>query len=157
VHFTEQLSVPVSIAEAWDFIWQVERVAACLPGCTGVVEKVPQKSYVAHIQDHVGPYKVGFDLDVEIGDIQPQKSIKLKASGKDPKLGTSQRVEMLVMLREDGQHMTILDVDAEVEVLGKIATLGQFVVKRKAGDIVKQFTKNIAAELKPSVAGGQRA
>ncbi|MBM2812588.1 MAG: hypothetical protein HW416_3347 [Chloroflexi bacterium] len=157
MHFTEQLNVPVSVPEAWDFIWQVKRVAACLPGCVGVDEVVPQKSYLAHFQDHVGPYKVAFDLDVEIKDVQLEKSITLHASGKDPKMGISQRVDLAVSLREAGPQNTILDVEADVEVLGKVATLGQFVVKRKAAEIVKQFTQNIGAELKPQVAGGQRA
>jgi carbon monoxide dehydrogenase subunit G len=157
VHFSEKLDVPVSVAEAWDFIWQVERVAACLPGCIGVDEKVAQKSYIAHFQDHVGPYKVAFDLDVEIKDVQPPQSIKLSANGKDPKLGVAQKVDLDVSLREAGPQNTVLDVEADVEVLGKVATLGQFVVKRKAAEIVKQFTRNIAAELQPRATEGQRA
>ncbi|MPZ13688.1 MAG: hypothetical protein GEU73_04580 [Chloroflexi bacterium] len=157
MHFSEQLSVPASVSEAWDFIWQVQRVAVCLPGCVGVEEKVPQESYLAHFHDHVGPYKVHFDLDVRIRDVQPQKSIGLNASGKDMKLGVSQRVDLQVALREAGPENTVLDVKADVEVLGKVATLGQFVVKRKAAEVVRQFAQNIASELKPHVTGEQRA
>jgi carbon monoxide dehydrogenase subunit G len=151
MHFAEQLDVPVSVPEAWAFLWQAQRLAACLPGCVGVDELVPQKQYKAHFEDHVGPYKVKFDLDVTIDDAQPEKSIHLLASGKDARLGISQRVDLSVELRPVDPNRTVLDVNAEVEVLGKVATLGQFVVKRKAAEIVRQFTQNIAAEIAPPV------
>ena len=44
MRFEEQVKVPVSQAEAWDFLWQTRRVAACLPGCTSVEEVVPGRA-----------------------------------------------------------------------------------------------------------------
>jgi carbon monoxide dehydrogenase subunit G len=55
VHFEEQLRVPVSVADAWDFLWQTERVAACLPGCTGVEVVEAGKTYRAQFEDRIGP------------------------------------------------------------------------------------------------------
>jgi len=147
VHFTEQLEVPVSVPEAWEFLWQAERLARCLPGCVGVTELEPKKKYRARIEDHVGPYKIGFDLDVTIEEARPQERIRMAATGQDRRLGVSQRVTLQVDLRPSDSGGTILDVEADVEVLGKVATLGQFVVKRKANEIVKQLAQNIEREL----------
>jgi carbon monoxide dehydrogenase subunit G len=70
-------------------------------------------------------------------------------------MGVTQRVDLTVNLSETGDDGTALAVEADVEVLGKVATLGQFVVKRKAQEVVKQFTRNIEAELGPVPVGGQ--
>jgi carbon monoxide dehydrogenase subunit G len=153
LHFSEKLEVPAPLVDAWAFIWDAPRLAACLPGCVGVEEIEAGQAYKARFEDHVGPYKVHFDLDIQVKESEPLKRVRILASGRDAKLGVTQRVDLTVALSEAGAAGTALDVEAEVEVLGKVAALGQFVVKRKAQDVVKQFTRNIEAELRPAPAG----
>lgn len=153
MHFEEQIRVPVSAAGAWDFLWQIKRLAACLPGCTGVQEVEAKKKYKAQIEDHVGPFRVHFDLDVVVEESTARQHIRLTSTGQDRRLGAAQKVALDVKLTEVDGNQTVLDINADVEILGKIATLGQFVVKRKVKDIVSQFTQNVAAQFK---AGSQR-
>jgi len=152
VHFSEQLEVPAPLAEAWAFIWDAPRLAACLPGCVGVEQVRAGEAYRARFEDHVGPYKVHFDLDIKVKETVPLERVRIFASGRDARLGVTQRVDLTVILAEKETPGTTLAVEAEVEILGKVATLGQFVVKRKAQDVVKQFTRNIEAELRPTAA-----
>jgi carbon monoxide dehydrogenase subunit G len=147
VRFEEQVKVPVSLAAAWDFLWQTERVAACLPGCTAVEEVEAGKRYKAQFADAIGPYKASFDLDIVVLEATPQERIRLQASGQDKRLGASQQVTLDVALRGVAPAVTVLDVTADVQILGKIAALGQFAIKRKAKDVVQQFARNVAAEL----------
>jgi carbon monoxide dehydrogenase subunit G len=149
VHFSEKLEVPAPLADAWAFIWDAPRLAACLPGCVGVDEVEAGKLYKARFEDHVGPYKVHFDMDIEVKESAPPERVRIFASGRDAKMGVAQRVDLTVNLSKAGDNGTALAVEADVEVLGKVATLGQFVVKRKAQEVVKQFTRNIEAELRP--------
>ncbi|HEY3117924.1 MAG TPA: SRPBCC domain-containing protein [Chloroflexota bacterium] len=153
MHFSEQLQVPAPLADAWEFIWDTQRLGRCLPGCVSVAEVTPGELYKARFEDHVGPYKVGFDLDIKVLETVPMDRVHIQASGRDPKLGVTQRIDLTVALTDAGEVGTSLAVEAEVEVLGKIATLGQFVIKRKAQDVVKQFAHNIEAELQPATAG----
>jgi carbon monoxide dehydrogenase subunit G len=152
LHFSEQLQVPATIADAWEFIWDAPRLARCLPGCVGVQEIEPRQAYKARFEDHVGPYKVHFDLDIQVKETRPLEMVHITAGGRDARLGVTQRVDLTVTLREIEAARTGLDVEAEIEVLGKVATLGQFVVKRKAQEVVKQFARNIEAELGPTAA-----
>ena len=153
MHFTEQIQVPAPLADAWTFIWDAQRLSHCLPGCVSVEEVEAGIVYRARFEDHVGPYKVGFDLDIQVKETQPLKLVHIQASGRDAKLGVTQRVDLTVTLHEAGEAGTALAVEADVEVLGKVATLGQFVIKRKAQEVVKQFARNIEAELQPASAG----
>lgn len=154
MHFSERITVPAPLSEAWALIWDAPRLARCLPGCVGVDEIKPGELYKARFEDHVGPYKMHFDLDIEVKESVPMERARIIASGRDVKLGVTQRVDLTVELDALADSAgTAMAVEAEVEVLGKVATLGQFVVKRKAQDVVKQFTRNIEAELKaPAVA-----
>ena len=154
MRFEEQIRVPVGVPQAWDFLWQIKRVAACLPGCREVEEIEPGKAYKAQFADAIGPYKASFDLDITVEETRPQEMIQLTASGQDKKLGASQQVTMTVRLRPAGEAATILDVTADVVILGKIATLGQFAIKRKAKDTVQKFARNIAAELQSGAVRG---
>ena len=148
MHFEEEIRVPVSLNEAWDFLWQAERLAACLPGCKSVQELEPRKRYKAQVEDHVGPFRVHFDLDVVVEASEPQEHVRLVATGQDRRLGASQRVALDVRLKGAGPQETILNVAADVEILGKIATLGQFVVKRKVKEVVSRFTENVRMQLR---------
>jgi carbon monoxide dehydrogenase subunit G len=147
MHFEEKIQVPVSVEEAWDFLWKVERLAACLPGCKGVQELEPKKKYKAQVEDRVGPFGVHFDLDVVVEASEPQEHVRLTAVGHDRRLGASQRIVLDVKLEASGPNDTVLNVEADVEILGKIATLGQFVVKRKVKEVVGRFTENVRMEL----------
>ncbi len=157
MRFEEQVRVPVPVAEAWDFLWQTERLAACLPGCKSVAVIEPRKTYKAQFEDAIGPYRVSFALDVAVLEAHPPERIRVAASGQDRRLGVTQQVELDVAVRSLGASETILDVAADVQILGKIATLGQFAIKRKAKDIVQRFAQNIAAELQSQGARGSRA
>src|SRR4051794_2771819 len=131
MRFEEQVKVPVSLEQAWDFLWQTDRVAACLPGCTAVEEGEPGQRYKGQFADAIGPYKASFDLDIVVLEATPRERIRLQASGQDKRLGASQQVTLDVALRGVAPAVTVLDVTADVQILGKIAALGQFAIKRK--------------------------
>lgn len=149
MHFQEEIRVPVPVRDAWEFLWQVERLAACLPGCKGVEELEPQKRYKAQVEDRVGPFGVHFDLDVVVEASEPESRVRLSATGQDRRLGASQKLALDVRLEEAGPSETVLNVTADVEILGKVATLGQFVVKRKVKEVIGRFTENVRAQLRP--------
>jgi carbon monoxide dehydrogenase subunit G len=148
VLFAEAVNAPVSLDVAWDFIWQVDQLARCLPGCTGVEEVEAGARYRAFLEDQVGPYRVHILLDVTVVESAPPHYTRLLAVGKDDVVGVSQRIDLRVRLDEIGPHQTALHLDADVLVEGAIARLGGFLIKRKAADIVKQLARNVDAALR---------
>lgn len=157
MRFEERVEVPVSVADAWEFLWQVERLAACLPGCKHPQEIEPRKRYQVQIEDHIGPFRVHFDLEVAVQEAKEREFIRVLVTGQDKRLGATQKVALNVALKEVEGRKTILDVTADVELLGKVATLGQFAIKRKIKDVVRLFTQNIQAALQPRAAGASHA
>jgi carbon monoxide dehydrogenase subunit G len=150
VHFEEQVIAPVGQPAAWEFLWQTQRLAACLPGCKSVEELEPGKRYRAAFEDSVGPYQVHFDIDVTVEGSDPQTSVHLKAFGEDRRIGASQTVDLRVSLEPLSASETKIAIVAEVQLLGKIATLGQFLIKRKVKQVVADFALNVRTELERS-------
>lgn len=142
-----QIDVPVGLEEAWKFVWEIERLAACLPGCTRVEEVEALRRYSVQVEDQVGPYKVGFDFSVSVEESEPKRFIRVRAAGQDRRLGMSQQVDLFICFRGMDQERTILEIVADVNVVGRIAALGQFVVRRKIQETMSRFTSNVRAEL----------
>lgn len=148
MRFEERIHTDVPLARAWAFLWQTQRLAGCLPGCVGVAEVDPGRTYKMQFEDRVGPYKVHFDTDITVEETREHEYVRLRGTGQDKMLGASQQIVLAVTLDKRSEHETDLVVVADVEVLGKIATLGQFVIKRKARDVVTRFAQNIQDELR---------
>ena len=150
MRFDERIEVKANTTEVWSFLWDVERVAKCLPGCQEVRVLEPQKKYAVVIMERVGPFKARFDNTVDVLEMdEANLRVKIQAVGNDKKLGASTRTELTVKLEELATGGTSVDVVAEIQVIGKIASLGQVVIRRKAQDVVKKFAQAISQELEP--------
>ena len=53
---SKQVTVHVPRQSVWDFLWDVPRLTACVPGCEAVEEIEPNTRYQAVVRDKVGPF-----------------------------------------------------------------------------------------------------
>ena len=56
-------------------------------------------------------------------------------------------IDLEVKLQEGPQGGTIMQIGADIMVMGKIANLGQPIIKRKAQDVLTKFAQGLAREL----------
>ena len=147
MHFEQRIRVKADPAQTWAFLWDVERLARCLPGCEEARELEPGRRYEALVVERVGPFRTQFALEVKVVEEQTERLVRLHAAGKDQKLGTSFAGELEVRLQDPDAEGTALDILADIRVVGKIAGLGQVAIKRKAQDIMGRFGQAIVAEL----------
>ena len=50
----------------WSFLWDVPRLAACIPGAREVRAIEDGKRYAAVVADKLGPFRVQFPLEIEV-------------------------------------------------------------------------------------------
>ena len=146
MRFEERVEVPTGKAAVWRFLWDVERVAQCMPGFQEVREVSPEQ-YEVVIEERMGPFKIRFDMEMEVLERREEELVRLQVRGSDRKLGTSSRGELEVRLEGLDSGATALDIVADIQVTGKVASLGQAAIKRKAQDVVQKFAEALAAEL----------
>ena len=147
MRFDQRIEVKASPDRVWALLWEVDRVARCLPGCQEVQMVEAQKKYSVVVEQRVGQFKTRFNMDVDVVQFEEGRSIRLLSKGQDKVLGASSKGELELTLEPLPSGGTILEIGADISVVGKIATFGQAIIKRKAQQVMDGFGAALAAEL----------
>ena len=147
MRFEERIEVKAPAEDVWGLLWDIERLARCLPGCEAINELEPRRKYAAVVVERIGPFQARFGLELSVTKVDPERFVQLEVTGKDRKLAASMRGVMEARLERTGDEGTGLDIIADIQVTGKIAGLGQVVIKRKSRDVIGRFVQAITAEL----------
>ena len=147
MRFEERIEVKAPAEDVWGLLWDIERLARCLPGCEAINELEPRRKYDAVVVERIGPFQARFGLELSVTKVDPERFVQVEVTGKDRKLAASMRGVMEARLERTGDEGTALDIIADVQVTGKIAGLGQVVIKRKSRDVIGRFAQAITAEL----------
>ena len=144
--FEKTMSVKAPREAVWTFLWDVPRVAACIPGCKSAQVVEEGKRYTAVVTEKIGPFKVEFPLAIEVLEAQAPERLKARAGGKDTKVDGLVRVELDLQLAEAGGG-TEMRLSADISVLGKLGTLGHSVIVRRGDEVVAKFADALRAQL----------
>ena len=146
MQFKKEVEIAAPREKVWNFIWDVDRFIACVPGCKEAKTIEAGKKYAATMVEKVGPFKVEFPTSIEVLEREELTRIKAQASGADNKIGSRMKVDLDVNLREqDGK--TVLGFIASVDILGKLAALGHGIIKRKADQVLDEFAQAVKRRL----------
>jgi carbon monoxide dehydrogenase subunit G len=146
MEFTQRIGVDATPEKVWALLWDIKRMASCIPGCREATEVEAHKRYTAVVGERVGPFKVTFPLDIEILEAVEGRRLRAAASGKDSAIGSSMKMALDLSIAEDGDQ-TILDIKTDVAILGKLGALGHSMIKRKADDMMGKFAQALKAEV----------
>jgi uncharacterized protein len=146
VKFEKTVSVKAPREAVWQFLWDVPRMAACIPGCKGAQVVEEGKRYTATVGERVGPFKVEFPLSIEVLESRAPEHLKARAGGKDSKVDGLIKVELDLQLAE-AAGATEMRLSAELAILGKLGTLGHSVIIRKGDEVFGKFAEALRAHL----------
>ena len=146
MQFEKEVEIRAPREKVWNFIWDVDRFIACVPGCKDAKTLEPGKLYSATLVEKVGPFRVEFPTTIQILEKEELTRIKAQASGADNKIGSRMKVDLDVNLREHDQN-TVLGFVAAVDILGKLAALGHGMIKRKADQVLDEFAQAVKKQL----------
>ncbi|MEH7223612.1 SRPBCC domain-containing protein [Bacillus sp. JJ1566] len=135
----------------WDWVTTIERVAECIPGVENMKVIEINKHYSALATDRVGPFKVSFPMELSLEEAE-FPLMKIKAWGQDKITKTHVQLELFVEVNENESGGSELHLKVDLQMKGKLATLGQGMVNRKFTEKVEDFAKNLTAVLE----GGQQ-
>lgn len=131
----------------WEFVSNIESVAKCIPGLDEITAVEADKQYKVVANEKVGPFKVSFPMDLEVEELK-QPVMKLKATGQDKYTKTHVIVNLVVNIEPNSTtEGTDIKVNVDLQMKGKLATLGQGIINRKFTSKVDEFTENLTAVL----------
>src|SRR5918912_2024248 len=144
MRFENRFDVSAPIERVWDAVLDVERVAPKVPGAQ-VLERTGDDAYKVAIKVKVGPMSMTYRGEVEITerDEAAHRAV-MKARAKESRgQGTADADVTMVLSGADGR--TSATVTTEVQLSGKVATMGQGVLQDVSGRLVQTFATNLAA------------
>ena len=146
MQFEKEVEILAPREKVWNFIWDVDRFIACVPGCNEAKTIESGKLYSATMIEKVGPFRVEFPTTIEVLEREELTRIKAQATGADNKIGSRMKLSLDVQLREQGEK-TVLGFVAGVDILGKLAALGHGIIKRKADQVLDEFAQAVKKRL----------
>ena len=144
--FENSFDVDAPIDDVWSALLDVERVAPTVPGAE-VLERTGDDAYKVAIKVRVGPMSMKYQGEVEITDRdEAEHRAVMKARARESRgQGTANADVVMVLSGDDGR--TSATVTTDVQLSGKVATMGQGVLQDVSGRLVATFAKNLAAML----------
>lgn len=131
----------------WDVLIDIDKVAGWVEILHSVTEIKHLETYTAVIESKVGPVRLKAPLDVEVTVEEPGARAKIHATGTDPQVKSSITIDVAMELTDQAGGGTHMVLDATYSVLGKAASMGGGIIKKKADKIVEEFFGNAAKEL----------
>ncbi len=135
---TREVPIVASPDALWELLWDVPRIVECMPGCVEAREIEPHRRYAARMKHKVGPISLSVPLDVEVMEATAGSRLALAAKGRDPALGAEIAMRVTLDIEARGEE-SLLRIDAEGRILGKLGALGHGVIQRKAEEALEEF------------------
>lgn len=144
--FEGTIDLGVPVATAWDFLIDIDRFSSCLPGLEQVTQ-IDDKTFDGVIGAAVGPISGKFSFRSTIVESHPPRQMIVRTEGKDSVTQSTLNADMTVDLHENSERRTRLDYRADVQIKGRLAILGDMVLRATATLILQEFASRLRGRL----------
>jgi carbon monoxide dehydrogenase subunit G len=146
---TDQCILPAPPEAVWRALNDPAVLQACLPGCKSL-EKVDERHFESTVQIRVGPVAATFKGNVELSDLEPPRAYTIAGGGNAGAVGFA-KVTARVQLEPQGEA-TVLVYDADVEIGGKLMSVGSRLIQSAAGKNLDAFFGALKAYIEENAA-----
>ena len=141
-----QFRVPVPVAQAWDVLLDVERIAPCMPGAT--VESFDGETIVGRVKVKVGPIQVTYSGTARFTDRdEAARRAVIEASAKEARGSGTATATITAQLQDDGGSATNVTVTTDLAITGKPAQFGRGVMEEVGNKLLGRFADCLADTL----------
>ena len=141
-----QFGVPVPVAQAWDVLLDVERIAPCMPGAT--VDSFDGETIEGRVKVKVGPIQVTYlgTARFTAKDEASRRAV-IEASAKEARGSGTALATITTQLHDDGGSATNVTVTTDLAITGKPAQFGRGVMEEVGNKLLGRFADCLADTL----------
>jgi len=140
--FDGKIDLDVPVSKAWDFLIDINKFSACLPGIEEV-KQIDDKTFEGALAAAVGPISGKFSFRSTIVESRPPDQMVVRTEGTDSVTKSIVNADMTVDLRKLTDNKTQMDYKADVKIKGRLAILGDMVLRATATLILQEFTRRL--------------
>lgn len=145
-----RLDGSIQIAAARDAVWKVVidplDLAACVPGVSDV-RQVDARTFEGTLRVAVGPLDGDFSFRSVLTRMNEPSDLIVEVEGVDSMTRSSVLARIDVALARDAADLTTVAYVATVTTKGRLAIIGDMVLRATAGVVVGQVTRCLRSRL----------
>jgi carbon monoxide dehydrogenase subunit G len=142
-----KFTVNAPIQKLWATLFDVQALAACLPGAEKI-DQIDEKTYDVTMKQRVGIVKVTMKGRQVLTKVEAPNHLEMEGEAEDiTKLGRM-KDKITMDLKELGGGDVEIAYKMDVNMVGKLAMFGDRIMRSKANEVEKQFVKNLQEKLK---------
>ena len=138
-----EIKVKAGRAAVFDALCDARFFASCIDGVRELTQ-IDEKSYAAVLETRVAYLQFKFKITVQLVRIEPPSRIEAKIEGTPLGIVGHLAATTVTTLAE-AEDQTVISYTMDMALTGKLGSVGQPVLKSKAREMEKQFTKNLEA------------
>jgi carbon monoxide dehydrogenase subunit G len=140
--FDGKIDLDVPVQKAWEFLIDINKFSTCLPGIDEV-KQIDDKTFDGVISATVGPISGKFNFRSTILESRPPEQMVVRTEGTDSVTKSTVNADMTVDLRSISDTKSQMDYQADVKIKGRLAILGDMVLRATATLILQEFTRRL--------------
>ena len=140
--FAGKIDLDVPADQAWNFLIDINKFSACLPGIEEV-KQIDDKTFEGVLAASVGPISGKFTFRSTILESRPPEQMLVRTEGTDSVTKSTVNADMTVDLRKLSEEKTQMDYNADVKIKGRLAILGDMVLRATATLILQEFARRL--------------
>ena len=140
--FDGKIDLDVPVQKAWDFLIDINKFSTCLPGIDEV-KQIDDKTFDGIISATVGPMSGKFNFRSTILESRPPEQMVVRTKGTDSVTKSIVNADMIVDLRSVSDAKSQMDYKADIKIKGRLAILGDMVLRATATLILQEFTRRL--------------
>lgn len=153
--FEEAFRLPVPRAVVWDFLSDYSQVAPCVPGCESVTP-LEGDAFRVRLSVDVGPISTTQVIDLTVTEREAPSRLVATGQGEDERMASRVSMSNRLELDEaDGGAATDVRCRVDVKLTGRLATLGEPIMRAKSRRMVAAFAERLCAAVKASDTGSR--
>jgi carbon monoxide dehydrogenase subunit G len=140
VRFEHKVTIDAPKQAVKDFLNDFEKSAYCVPGLKDLKD-LGDDAYEATIRVKIGP--IGLNVGGKAKIDRQAEGWHVKGEGNDRRVGAGMTADVDAKIEELAPDKTEVEIIADVVFAGRLAEMGQPLIKRKADSFVGEFTQNL--------------
>jgi len=140
--FEGQIDLGVPIANAWEFLIDINKFKDCLPGIEEV-RQIDDKTFEGTLAATVGPMSGKFNFRSTILESKPPEQMVVRTEGTDSVTKSTINADMTVDLCKISEEKTEMNYKADVKINGRLAILGDMILRATATLILQEFARRL--------------
>ena len=148
----DKFIIRAPLPRIWDFFMDPAGVSTCLPGCEEA-KAIDEKNFQGVVKIKVGPISVKFKVVATIIEIDPPFYLTSIIKGEDIWKAGFFQSDNIVNFKEVSLDETEVSFKSEVNIVGRLATFGDRIIRAKARQFKEDFVSSLKGKLEVGFPG----